>query len=96
MRPIRGRPADSTSEALQEAQHHEQRLVLGAAARIATQGDAVEVVIPWRPGLTREVARAAAHAGAHMWIRRSGASLVARFAPTDAESQGTFAGLSPG
>ncbi|MDP9272984.1 MAG: hypothetical protein M3O93_05545 [Chloroflexota bacterium] len=95
MRPIRGRPADSSSEALEEAQHHEQRLVLSAAARIATQGDAVEVVIPWRPGLTTEIARAAVHAGAHMWIRRSGASLVARFAPTDAEREGTFAGLGP-
>jgi len=89
------RTGDASTELSDEAQLTDRRLVLAAAARLAAEGTAVEVVSPWRPGLTREAARAAAEAGTRVWIRRSGGSVVARFASADDESPGTFAGLTP-
>jgi hypothetical protein len=91
-RSSRGNPSNDPSD---EALLSDGRLVLAAAARLAAEGNAVEVVTPWRPGLTREVTRAAANSGTRMWIRRSGGSVVARFAPADDEGSGTFGGLTP-
>ena len=58
------------------------RQILGAAAAVAADGMATEVLVRRQRPMAREVRSIARSAGVQAWVRRSGRYLVVRFADT--------------